>query len=257
MIPYLTFFSMIIFHSLCTLDTILYFLRRMGTENVTAFLETLERLCAEAADERTAEGQKAYMRHQFPFYGIKTPKRREIQRFLFQKERLPSKKDMHGIIQKLWGKNERENQYIAQELAGKYIRAMEPEDYALYEHMITHKSWWDTVDFIAVKLVGPYFKSFPGKRDGITENWLSSGNIWLQRTVLLFQLKYKEDLDTHFLERTISRLSGSREFFINKAIGWILREYSKTNPSWVQGFTASIPLHPLSAREALRLLKKS
>ena len=120
--------------------------------------------------------------------------------------------------------------------------------------MITHKSWWDTVDFIAANLVGPYFKSFPGQREKITGKWLSSNNMWLQRSVLLFQLKYKDSLDTDFLADTIHSLTGSEEFFINKAIGWILREYSKTNPQWVRQFVQATSLHPLSKREGLRLI---
>ncbi|GGD42559.1 DNA alkylation repair protein [Muriicola marianensis] len=227
----------------------------MRSENVTTFLETLDRLCAEKANAEIAAGQKAYMRNQFAFYGVKTPERKEIQKVIFQKELLPSKVDLPTLIRVLWEKTERENQYIGQELARKFIRKAEAEDWELYEYMITHKSWWDTVDFIASNLVGPYFMAYPGNRDGVTEKWMTSGNIWLQRTVLLFQLKYKEDTDTEFLSKTITRLLGSREFFINKAIGWILREYSKTNPSWVKEFAARTPLEPLSAKEGLRLLK--
>ncbi|WP_372944699.1 DNA alkylation repair protein [Muriicola sp.] len=227
----------------------------MRSENVTRFIKTLDRLCAEKANAEIAAGQKAYMRHQFPFFGIKTPKRREIQRQMFQKEYLPSKEDGFEIIRKLWAKDERENQYIGQELGRKYIKEAEEQDVELYEYMITHKSWWDTVDFIASKLVGPYFRAFPENRDKITEKWMTSGNMWLQRTVLLFQLKYKEELDTEFLKKIITRLLGSREFFINKAIGWILREYSKTDPAWVKEFASHTPLEPLSAKEGLRLIE--
>ena len=86
------------------------------------------------------------------------------------------------------------------------------------------------------------------------KKWLESGNIWLQRSALLFQLKYKEDIDTQILSSIINYLLGSKEFFINKAIGWILREYSRTNPSWVVGFVERTALNPLSKKEALRLL---
>lgn len=227
----------------------------MKPENVTGFLKNLEVLLAEAANADTAEGQKAYMRHQFNFHGIKTPVRRGIQKILFQKDKIPLKQDLSNIVKALWEKSQRENQYIAQELANRYTRSLEPEDITLYEYMITHKSWWDTVDFIAINLVGAYFKVFPEKRDEITARWMSSGNIWLQRSVLLFQLKYRDSLDTAFLSRVIFQLLGSEEFFINKAIGWILREYSKTNGVWVKQFVEGTSLPPLSKREALRLLK--
>ena len=206
------------------------------------------------ANTSVAAGQKAYMRNQFDYYGVKTPGRRQIQKELFKKELLPPKHELSELVRALWELPERENQYTGQELAKKYLRQIEEDDIVLYEHMILHKSWWDTVDFIAANLVGAYFKAFPHKRDGITQKWMKSNNIWLQRSCLLFQLKYKEALDTVFLEKTISSLLGSEEFFINKAIGWVLREYSKTNKDWVIQFVANTFLNSLSKREALRLI---
>jgi 3-methyladenine DNA glycosylase AlkD len=219
------------------------------------FLKTLEDLFKEEANASIAAGQKTYMRHQFDYYGVKTPTRREIQRKLFKKDMLPPKHDLHKLVTSLWNLPQRENQYVAQELARKYIRNIEEDDLLLYEYMITHKAWWDTVDFIADNLVGTYFKAFPNKRDDITKKWMASNNIWLQRTTLLFQLKYKMTLDTEFLSKTINSLLGSKEFFINKAIGWVLREYSKTNKEWVLNFVANSSLHSLSKREAFRLIK--
>ncbi|WP_297763509.1 DNA alkylation repair protein [uncultured Muriicola sp.] len=219
------------------------------------FLKTLEDLFKKEANASIASGQKAYMRNQFEFYGVKTPIRRGIQRKLFKKDALPPKHELHKLVTSLWDLPQRENQYVAQELARKYIRNIEEDDILLYEYMITHKSWWDTVDFIAAVLVGSYFKMFPHKRNDITKRWMSSDNIWLQRSTLLFQLKYKETLDTEFLGRTINSLLGSEEFFINKAIGWVLREYSKTDKDWVLQFAAKTSLHSLSRREALRLIK--
>jgi 3-methyladenine DNA glycosylase AlkD len=209
----------------------------------------------EMANASVAAGQKAYMRNQFEFYGLKTPVRRALQKQLFQKERLPPKDEVAGIVKTLWGHPQRECHYLAQELLKKYLNNLEEQDIALYEFMITHNSWWDTVDFIAVNLVGRYFRKFPSKRDAHVTKWLASGNIWLQRTALLFQLKYKESLDTTLLSDSIEKLLGSGEFFINKAIGWILREYSKTNAAWVIQFVNSTPLHSLSRKEALRLMK--
>ena len=202
-----------------------------------------------------AKGQKAYMKNHFAFYGIKSPERREIQKpFLIQKY-LPPKKDLSKIIKTLWAKPERECHYFAQEMARKYANQFEKKDLLLFEFMIKNKSWWDTVDFIAPNLIGIYFKQFPEQRDKYIDKWLVSNHLWLQRTALLFQLKYKKETDTKVLAYCIKSLLGSSEFFINKAIGWVLREYSKTNPDWVIGFVDSVVLDKLSQREALRLLK--
>ncbi|TVR86129.1 MAG: hypothetical protein EA411_11310 [Saprospirales bacterium] len=122
--------------------------------------------------------------------------------------------------------------------------------------MVTQKSWWDTVDFIASKIAGHYFIKFPDERLAAVEKWIAGENIWLIRTALLFQLHYKEDTDTHLLSKVIKSQIGSDEFFINKAIGWILRNYRRVNPNWVKAFTDQTNLHPLGRSEGLRLLKR-
>ncbi len=99
----------------------------------------------------------------------------------------------------------------------------------LYEYLILTKSWWDTVDYLAARMVGTHFQKFPTITKDYTEKWMDSENMWLQRTAILFQLGYKKNTDLKLLTNYIERLLGSKEFFINKAIGWILREYSKTD----------------------------
>lgn len=220
------------------------------------FIRTLEQEFERNANTDIAKGQMAYMRNQFAFYGLKAPVRREISKpFFAKKEYLPPKKKLETIIRTLWLKPQRDYQQFAQDLAFKYIKQFERKDIALLEFMVVHKSWWDTVDFIAAKLMGEYFKLFPEERKKYVDKWLASKNIWLQRSALLFQLKYKKNTNTQLLSYAIHALLGSNEFFINKAIGWVLREYSKTNPEWVIDFVSNTPLSPLSKREALRLIK--
>ena len=206
------------------------------------------------ANLKIAAQQKAYLREQFTFYGIKTPARRAIQKPFLIKAHLPPKKNLEGLVRTLWNKPQRECHYFAQELVQKYRKQFDVKDIVLLEYMIENNSWWDTVDFIATKPIKAYFKKFPNQRDVYIEKWLSSGNIWLQRTCLIFQLLEKEKTDAILLKHVISSLLGSHEFFINKAIGWALRDYGKTNPEWVMNFVESSDLHPLSKREALKLM---
>lgn len=203
-----------------------------------------------------AVGQKAYMKNQFEYYGISTPVRRAISKPFLQKEFLPEKKDLDSIVKILWQKPQREFQYFSQELVEKFKNNMSILDIKLFEFMILNKSWWDTIDFIAPKLVGEYFKKYPKERDKKIEKWIESGNIWLQRSSILFQLKYKNDLDFDFLSYVINSLLGSKEFFINKAIGWILRDHSRISPNLVIDFVENTKLSSLSKKEALRLLNK-
>ena len=130
-------------------------------------------------------------------------------------------------------------------------------DIKLIEYMIINKSWWDTIDFLSPKILGKYFKLYPDEIEKNTQKWILSNNIWLKRSAILFQLKYKETLNTDLLYRIIVPLSNSKEFFINKAIGWILREYGKTNKEWVINFVKKNKLSNLSNREALKHINKN
>ncbi|NJN41544.1 MAG: DNA alkylation repair protein [Flammeovirgaceae bacterium] len=219
------------------------------------FIASLSAEFKRHANPKIAEGQKAYMKDHFEFYGIKAPVRREIQKPFLVRNFLPPKEKLEGLTKKLWEMNEREYQLFGQELVSKYSKNFSEDDIILLEYMVTHKSWWDTVDFIASHLIGEYFKLYPRLRKKKTREWLASDNIWLQRSALLFQLNYKDKLDTDLLESIIKPLLGSKEFFINKAIGWMLRQYSRTNSQWVLSYVNRTPLHSLSRREALRLIK--
>jgi len=221
---------------------------------ILEYIDALEIELDGKSNPKVALGQKAYMRNQFEFYGLKANERREIQKPFFTNQYLPKKSDVDIIIKSLLEKPQRDFHYFAQELAYIYVNQLELKDIKLFEYMVTHKSWWDSVDFIANKLMGAYFKIYPEQKNKYVEKWLKSNNIWLQRSALLFQLKYKEDLDKELLSSTINALLGSKEFFINKAIGWVLREYSRTNPKWVIEFVNKTELSILSKREAIKLV---
>lgn len=208
----------------------------------------------EAGISKIAKEQEAYMKNRFLFFGIKTPYRRDLQKPFLLKSNLPSKEEAFEIVRELWQTRQRELHYFAQELLGKYMKNFDREDLELMEWMIVRNSWWDTIDFIATKPLAEYFKKFPEERKNAVDRWLKSDNIWLQRSALLFQLKYKKDTDLELLSYVILELAGSKEFFIKKAIGWILREYSKIDEKWVIRFVEENELQPLSVREAKKLI---
>lgn len=217
-------------------------------------IDHIKSIFARHANEEIADGMKAYMKERFEFYGIQAVKRRELQRPFLIKTNLPDKWEAFDLVQKMWEQPQRELQYFGIDLIFKYQRELEKEDIGFLEYLLTHKSWWDTVDFLAANPVGAYLKIFPEARRYLVESWLDSGNIWLQRTCLIYQLKYQDELDNREMEATIGRLNGGKEFFINKAIGWILREYSKTDPDWVTEYVNRVELHPLSRREAMKVI---
>ncbi|MES2646483.1 MAG: DNA alkylation repair protein [Bacteroidota bacterium] len=208
------------------------------------------RLLSLSTNERRLSAE-AYMRNQFPFIGVDTTTRRKVFKAILEEAGKPLFEDLDKTINYLFTL-ERELQYCAVELFALYKKEWDSDSIAIIEKCIVTKSWWDTVDYIASDLAGPYFKLFPKQIIPVTERWNKSGNFWLQRSSLLFQKKYREQTNKDLLAKYILHCAHSNEFFIQKAIGWCLREFAKTDPAWVKKFVQQNALKPLSVREALK-----
>lgn len=216
------------------------------------FVFALRNFLEEHRNPENAKAMKAYMKGKFEFFGIKIPMQRKLMKEFYAEYGHPTQEQVEPIVKALWKEPERELHIIAQEIAGKYMKKAKPEVIKLYEWMITHNSWWDTVDYIAIWLVGTLFKNYPEMIEPQVVKWMDSGNFWLQRTCLLFQRDYKENTNEELLFSLCTRLADEKEFFIRKAIGWILREYGKTSPETVVAFVNKTELSALSKKEALR-----
>ena len=202
-----------------------------------------------------ASGMKQYMKGQFEYLGVAASTRKDITAPFFRKANLPPIEEVPKIIQDIWDQPYREVLYTGVNLVTRFAKKCPESWINMYEWMITTHSWWDTVDLISSNLVGPYFKSYPDIRDFYIEKWLTSENIWLQRTSILYQLKYGAEVNIDVLEKTIIYCKTSNEFFLRKAIGWALRQYGKFNPEYVKNFIERNPdLSNLSKREALKHL---
>jgi 3-methyladenine DNA glycosylase AlkD len=208
------------------------------------------------ANEGNAESMSQYMRNLFPFFGLKSPLRKALAKTYIAHNGLPSTADLTDILAACWQENEREMQYFALDLLDRRIKKVDIGFINIMESCIVNKSWWDSVDWLATKHIGAHFARFPELVIPRTEAWMASGNFWLQRTAILFQLKYKNKTNKDLLFKYILEVSESKEFFLQKASGWALREYSKTEPETVRSFIASHPLPPLTAREGLKWLNK-
>ncbi|MEH7298881.1 DNA alkylation repair protein [Neobacillus drentensis] len=212
-------------------------------------IEKVTNLFEAYRNEREAGPMTKYMKNHFPFLGIKSPIRKELEKVFFKETGILKEPFDQEFILELWEKDEREYQYMALTYIEKSLKKLQKGDLALMERLVLEKSWWDTVDAIAAKAVGKIAEKFPEIIEETIDDWAEHDNLWLRRTAILFQLKYKEITDEERLYRYISSNSDSKEFFIQKAIGWALREYSKTNPSSVKQFINENSLAPLSVRE--------
>lgn len=207
-------------------------------------------------NQQQGEKMAAYMRHQFQFLGLNAAVRNEVTKEIYKTIGLPDYVHLQPVIEELWEQPYREIHYFAMGLLLKFHTSFEKSTILFLRKLIEQQSWWDTIDFIAPNLVGKFMKTYPEMIDNTINEWMESDNFWLQRSALLFQLKYKKETDTELLSHLIVHLADKNEFFIRKAIGWVLREYSKTDASWVIEFVQTHTLKPLSAKEALKWLKR-
>ena len=201
-----------------------------------------------------AEGMSKYMRNKFPFFGIQKPERAELTKPFFKQLLAEKNVDFSSLIKTLWDKEERDYQYFCMDFLRKAEKLWPETIIEDFEWMITQKSWWDTVDFIAANLVGKYFLKWPDKKSEFIKKWDASSDMWLNRTAIIFQLTYKEKTDTKLLFELIENHKHSNEFFIQKAIGWALRQYARTDANAVIEFVNKTELKPLSKREAMKHL---
>jgi 3-methyladenine DNA glycosylase AlkD len=197
------------------------------------------------------------MRDQFEFIGLKTPERMALTKPWLKELRGLSEEQLEYTVKELWQLPQREFQYVAISLVEQHKKQSNEAHIVLLESLITGKSWWDTVDTIASHLIGAFFKRYPELASAYTQKWIQSDNIWLQRTAILYQLTYKWQTDTKRLFSYILICKESGEFFIRKAIGWALREYSTTDPQAVITFLHNHTLSPLSTREAMKVINRS
>ena len=210
-----------------------------------------------ARDPERAAGMGVYLRNQFPCFGIRLPHQRELAQAARDGLGRPTEADIRDLVLALWRRDEREYQHLATIEVRRHAKGFSVAFLPVVERLITTKSWWDTVDALAVHGAGVLVAAHPELRAEM-DRWLGSGDLWLRRSALLHQLLWRDRTDADWLFASCLRLAGERDFFIRKAIGWVLREYSKTDGAAVRAFVAEHAgtLSPLSQREALLWLAK-
>ncbi|NND08785.1 MAG: DNA alkylation repair protein [Saprospiraceae bacterium] len=218
------------------------------------FVDELKQVFQTHANSDDAIGMSKYMKDKFLFYGIRSPQRKELSR-TFLKLHPPSAQQLPQLVTLLWNQPERELQYVGITLLEKYIKKQESEFVNTIEWLIVHKSWWDTVDFLG-PLAGALFLKYPQLQSATTDAWIQSDNMWLNRAAILFQLKYGGETDFELLSKYVLQHASHADFFIRKAIGWALRQYSKFNPDAVQSFIERHEKHlsTLSKREGMKVI---
>lgn len=218
-----------------------------------SFVNTLELAFQKHNNPENAFAMAKYMKNNFLFFGLKTEERRKIFKEIWKQNKNEVAENTREIVLELYLKPQREFHYCAIEILIKELKGnYKKEDIQLIEKLITNNSWWDSVDTIAKYILGEYLLEFPMETKNVITRFSKSENMWLNRSAILFQLNYKQKTNFEILKAECNNHKISKEFFIQKAIGWALREYAKTNPEEVKNFVVNNNLMPLSTKEALK-----
>ncbi len=221
-------------------------------------IEAARQGLARLADPTVAAGMQAYMRSEMPFRGVQKPQRTQLLRQLVTDHPIDARAEWEQTVRVLWEEARyREERYLALGLTGhrSYAQWQRPDLLPLYRHLIVTGAWWDYVDEIASRRIGPLLRVFPTELKPVVHAWSTADDRWLRRTSIICQLHSKAGTDTALLTACIEPSTGEPDFFLRKGIGWALRQYAKTDPDWVRAFVGAHPeLSALSRREALKHL---
>jgi 3-methyladenine DNA glycosylase AlkD len=228
----------------------------MGAD--TALISAVRTGLAELADPVRAPAMQAYMKSALPFRGVPKPQRSVLMKGVMSAHPLPDRVTFTATVGRLWRDAEfREERYAAIDLSGHraYRGWQDPGLLGLYEEMIVGGAWWDYVDELAIRRVGPILR---GERAAVTPlllRWATDPDRWRRRTAVICQVSAKEETDRVLLTSAVEANIGDPDFFLRKGIGWALRDYARTAPDWVREFVTGHPdLSGLSTREALKHL---
>jgi 3-methyladenine DNA glycosylase AlkD len=221
-----------------------------------AYLDIVVKTFVAAGDPLRAEQQRAYMRNKFEYCGLGAPQWMAMGKEIFALHGMYTGKQLKEFVMLCYDQEYREVQYVGLEMMQRMLPMQEKSWIRVLEKCITTNSWWDSVDWLA-KLVGIHFKKYPELQHEYAYKWIDSDNMWLQRVAIIHQLLYKERTDEKLLFEMINRVADSKEFFLQKACGWALRQHAKTNPKSVEKFLAKHEVSKLTMREAMKQLNKS
>ena len=217
------------------------------------YLKEIQKIFVANGNQLIAKGAKTYLLNQFEFYGIKTPLRRQLCKAFYKTHPIKDHTELSKLIKECFNEPQRELHYFAIELLGHHKKIWSIKTIPLIEWMITHQSWWDSVDSTNTHVISKFFLLHPEHIEACTSKWNQSSNKWLIRMSILFQLTYKTKTNTNLLSRYIENSQLHEDFFVRKAIGWALRAYAYTNKKWVVQFVKAHPLlNNLSKKEALK-----
>jgi 3-methyladenine DNA glycosylase AlkD len=221
-----------------------------------SLIEALRTGLRAGANPDKAQGMRDYMHSELPFHGVQKPAREKLARAVFAGHPLPDRRAWETTVRALWDEaTHREERYFAVDLTGyrAYRHWQDSHLLPLYEHLIVTGAWWDFVDEISIRRVGPLLRADPQTMTPVLRRWAGDADRWKRRCAVICQIGSGTEIDLALLTDAIDANADDRDFFLRKGIGWALRQHARADPAWVARFVAERPgLSPLSRREALK-----
>lgn len=222
-------------------------------------VEALRAGLASVADPAKAPAMRRYMKSELPFRGVPAPQRRRMARAVLAAYPIDDPDTWEEAVRALWfAARFREERYVALDLMDHrlYRRWQTPERLGLFAELVTSGAWWDLVDEIATHRIGPLLRAHRDAVGPVMRRWAASDDLWQRRAAILCQVGARTATDTALLAACVEAAQDDKDFFLRKAIGWALRDYSRTDPDWVRAFVEAHPgLSPLARKEALRYVR--
>ncbi len=206
-------------------------------------------------DKDNAVKQEAYLKNQFKFLGLPKP-----QRALLEKEFVKATKNFEKtviikVVFELCNLEYREYMYTAQMVLQSNNALFTYEDILKLSEITLINQWWENTDGFQ-SFLKKWFRNNPEYIRPFVTEFYKDENMWMRRLAIIAQLGLKEQTDFVILKRAIRYNMKYDEFFIQKAIGWALRDYSKVAPEEVATFISKYEskLSNLAIREGSKYL---
>lgn len=187
------------------------------------------------------------------FFGIPTQERRALTSEFLQESKGAEVDEVLTVVQQLYDRPERECLYLTFDLLEQNYRRFSYPDFQQMYPLVDRQAWWDSVDSLR-KVMSLWVKGHQQHLDEVITRLLAEESMWQRRIAITLQLMWKEQTNTAWLERASLQNCADPEFFIQKAIGWALRDYGRANPDWVRRFLAEHELSRLAVREGGKYL---
>ena len=217
----------------------------------------MERRLRATASPRRAAAEKAYLKSSNTFLGNSLPQLRTVTRDLMRNHPNPTRTELRAVVQELWAGKVHERWTVGLLLLEAYPGTLDRRDLPFLRRLVRRGGWWNYVDLLAVHVVGPIVARDDAAIKA-TERWTGDRNLWVRRAGLLAMLPGLKRAAIPFpvFERLAVPCLAERDFFMRKALGWILRDVGKSDPSSVAGFLRrhALEVSPLTRREAVKYL---